>query len=261
MRRFRSAVLLAGSIGLLTSCHMASEKQDLSKLTDEFVYGSLALAPVSATSAGYHEHSGVKLDQKLDDYSPAGLEQQQRFYSSFRDRLATIKQDQLSNEERVDYQILTNQTELSLLELREIQSYRHNPTVYVELVGNALFTPFVLEYAPLDSRYHDIIQRLTAVPALMDQAKANLLDAPEVWNRVAQEENDGNIGLIDQTLRAQVPAALKSEYDHAAGGALASLKAFNEYLKSDLSKRTSDWRLGKEKYDKKFAYTLVAGKP
>src|SRR5271170_7820910 len=109
MRRFRLAVLLAGSIGLSTSCHMASEKQDLSKLTDEFVYGSLALSPVSATSAGYHEHNGVKLDQKLDDFSPAGVEQQQRFYSGFHDRLAAIKQDQLSNEERADYQILTNQ--------------------------------------------------------------------------------------------------------------------------------------------------------
>ena len=40
------------------------------------------------------------------------------------------------------------------------------------------------------------------MPALFDQAKANLVDAPEVWNRVAREENDGNIGLIDKTLRA-----------------------------------------------------------
>ncbi len=40
---------------------------------------------------------------------------------------------------------------LSLLELDKIQSYRHNPTVYVELVGNALFNPFVLEYAPLET--------------------------------------------------------------------------------------------------------------
>ena len=251
---------IAGSFCLLTGCKMSPEKQDLSKLTDEFVYGSLALSPVSATSAGYHEHQGVKLDQKLDDYSAAGLQQQQQFFSGFRDRLAAIKQDQLSNEDRADYQILQNQVELALLELREIQSYRHNPTVYVELVGNALFSPFVLEYAPIESRYRDIIQRLNGVPALMDQAKANLLDAPEVWNRVAQEENDGNIGLIDQALRAKVPAALKGDYDQAANAALAALRGFNSYLKNDLSKKTSDWRLGKEKYGKKFAYTLVTGK-
>jgi uncharacterized protein (DUF885 family) len=258
MRRLDLALTFI--VCLLTSCKMNPEKQDLSKLTDDFVYDSLALSPVSATSAGYHEHKGVKLDQKLDDYGASGIQQQQQFYTAFHDRLAAIKPDQLSNEDRADYQILTNQTELALLELREIQSYRHNPTVYVELVGNALFAPLVLEYAPIESRYRDIVQRVSAIPVLMDQAKANLIDAPDVWNRVAQEENDGNIGLIDQTLRAKVPADLKSDFDRAATAALTSLRAFNEYLKSDLSKKTSDWRLGKEKYDKKFAYTLVTGK-
>jgi uncharacterized protein (DUF885 family) len=130
----------------------------------------------------------------------------------------------------------------------------------VELVGNALFPPFVLEYAPLDTRFGHIIQRLSRIPALMDQAKMNLLDSPEVWNRVAHEENDGNIDLIDKTLRAKAPASLKADFDKAAGAALDSLRAFNTYLKEDLSKKTSDWRLGKERYAKKFAYTLVAGK-
>jgi len=70
----------------------------------------------------------------------------------------------------------------------------------------------------------------------------------------------GNIDLIDKTLRAKAPANLKADFDKAAGPALDSLRAFNSYLKDDLSKRTSDWRLGKERYSKKFAYTLVAGK-
>ena len=209
---------------------------------------------------GYHEHHGVKLDEKLDDFSPAGIQEQHQFYSGFRDRLALIKPETLTAEERADYQILQNQIDLSLLDLREIHSFRHNPTVYVELVGNALFNPFVLEYAPIETRYRDIIQRLFKVPALMEQAKTNLTDSPEVWNRVAQEENDGNIGLIDQTLRASVPAALKADFDRAAGGALTALRDFNNYLKTDLSRKTSDWRLGKDKYDKKFRYSLVSGK-
>jgi uncharacterized protein (DUF885 family) len=251
---------LASSICLFTSCKMPGEHQDLSKLTDDFVYGSLALSPVSATAAGYHEHHGVKLDEKLDDFSPGGILEQAQFYSSFRDRLALIKPETLTPEERADYQILQNQIDLAVLDLREIRSFRHNPTVYVELVGNALFNPFVLNYAPVETRFRDIIQRLFKVPALMEQAKKNLTDSPEVWNRVAQEENDGNIGLIDQTLRASVPAALKSDFDRAAGGALTALRDFNNFLKTDLSRKTSDWRLGKDKYDKKFRYSLVSGK-
>jgi uncharacterized protein (DUF885 family) len=246
----------------MAGCKMTPEKQipDFSKLTEDFVYGSLALSPVSATQAGYHEHQGVKLDEKLDDFSPSGIEAARKFDAGFHDRLVAIDQQALSAEERADYQIIENAIELSLLDLQQIQSYRHNPTIYVELVGNALFSPFVLEYAPLDTRYRQIIQRLSQAPVLMDQAKMNLIDSPEVWTRVAREENDGNIDLIDKTLRAKAPANLKADFDKAAGPALDSLRSFNSYLKDDLSKRTSDWRLGKERYSKKFAYTLVAGK-
>jgi len=246
----------------MAGCKMNQEKQkpDFSKLTEDFVYGSLALSPVSATQAGYHEHQGVRLDEKLDDFSTSGVEASRKFYAGFHDQLAAIDPQALSAEERADYQTIQNAIDLSLLDLQQIQSYRHNPTVYVELLGNALFNPFVLEYAPLDVRFRHIIQRLSQIPVLMDQAKMNLADSPEVWNRVAREENDGNIGLIDKTLRSKAPANLKADFDKAAGPALDSLRSFNTYLKDDLSKKTSDWRLGKERYARKFAYTLVAGK-
>ena len=240
--------------------HQGQQTLDFSRLTEDFVYGSLALSPVSATQAGYHEHAGVRLDERLDDFSPAGIEKERKFYAGFHDRLAAIDPRSLSVEDRADYQIIQNAIDLTLLDLREIQGFRHNPTIYVELVGNALFNPFVLEYAPLDARYGHIIQRLSGVPALMDHAKRNLEDSPEVWNRVAREENDGNIDLIDKTLRERVPAGRKQDFEKAAGPAMDSLRAFNAYLKDDLSKKTSDWRLDKERYAKKFAFTLVAGK-
>ncbi len=256
------SVAAIASILLMAGCKMNQEKQkpDFSKLTEDFVYGSLALSPVSATQAGYHEHQGVRLDEKLDDFSTSGVEASRKFYAGFHDQLAAIDPQALSAEERADYQTIQNAIDLSLLDLQQIQSYRHNPTVYVELLGNALFNPFVLEYAPLDVRFRHIIQRLSQIPVLMDQAKMNLADSPEVWNRVAREENDGNIGLIDKTLRSKAPANLKADFDKAAGPALDSLRSFNTYLKDDLSKKTSDWRLGKERYARKFAYTLVAGK-
>ncbi len=257
------SVLAVVSALCLTGCKQqtaAPAKPDLSSLTDDFVYGSLALSPVSATAAGYHQHNGSNLDEQIDDFSAAGIDQQHKFYSDFHNRLAAIREDSLSAEDRADYQIIDNGINLSLLELDKIQSYRHNPTVYVELVGNALFNPFVLEYAPLEARYRQIIQRLTKIPSLIEQGQANLMDSPEVWNRVAREENQGNLDLIDKTLRAKVPDALKADYDRAAGPALDALHGFTKFLAGDFSKKTSDWRLGKEKYYPKFAYTLVSGK-
>src|SRR5260370_2088172 len=79
MRLWRKSVLTAASALLLVGCKMPGEKQDFGALEDEFVYGSLALSPVSATSAGYHVHQGKRLDEMLDDFSPSGIAEQRRF--------------------------------------------------------------------------------------------------------------------------------------------------------------------------------------
>ena len=248
----RCSLLVAATyfLFLTAGCKTAPQvqKPDFSKLTEDFVYGSLALSPTSATQAGYHEHQGVNLDGKLDDFSPAGMDAARNFYQGFQARLAAIDQQSLSPEDRADYVIIQNAIDLALQDQQQIQSYRHNPTVYVELIGNALFSPYVLDYAPIDKRFAQIIQRISQIPVLLDQAKSNLTDSPEIWNRVAREENDGNIDLIDKTLRSKVPATLKPDFDKAADAALVSLRSFNAYLKDDLSKKTSDWRLGKEQY-------------
>jgi uncharacterized protein (DUF885 family) len=41
---------------------------------------------------------------------------------------------------------------------------------------------------------------------------------------------------------------------------LIALRAFNEFLEGTLSKKTSDWRIGKVHYAKKFSYVLATGK-
>jgi uncharacterized protein (DUF885 family) len=229
---------------------------DVEKLTDDFTRGVLALSPVSATQAGYHEHNGVTLDENLDDYSTAGIEEQRRFYQAIQKRLDALDAKSLDSEQQADLGIMRNNIGLTFLEFDTIQNYRHNPTVYVELAGNALYTPYVLNYAPAETRFRHIIARLGKIPALVEQAKANLADSPDVWNRVAREENDGNIGLIDHTLRDAAPASLKDAYASAATSAIAALKDLNTFLASTLSKKTSDWRLGHDKYARKFAYVL-----
>ena len=248
---FCSILLLA-----LAGCSRAP-KEPFSKTIDDFVYDHLAFSPVASTQVGYHVHKGIRLDERLDDLSEDALNRQRIFYRGFRERLAAMKPEQLSADDRADFDMLSSQIDFQLFELDDVQSYRHNPTYYVELIGNALYNPFILEYAPKPERYRPIIARLGKVPAFFELAKKNLLDSPEIWTTTAVEENGGNIGLIDTALRAGVPPELKADYDRAAAPALDALRAFNEYLKSDLAKRTSDWRLGKDRYARKFRAVLV----
>ncbi len=231
--------------------------ESLAQLRDEFVYELLAFSPTTATQVGYHQHKGVNLDSQLDNLSQAELDRQRQFYRQFRQRLTqAVKPEELSAEDRADYDLISDQISLQLLELDEIQNWRHNPTVYVELIGNALFSPSVLEYAPKPDRYRQIISRMEKIPILLDQAKQNLTSVPAIWQTVARQENDGNIGLIDKALREGAPAELKADFDKAAATALAALRSFNDYMKNELSKQPGDWRLGKDKYAKKFRYVI-----
>jgi uncharacterized protein (DUF885 family) len=242
----------------LAGCSAPEAPPDLPHLAEEFVYSTLAFSPVAATAAGYHRHGADDLDQMMDDFSPAAIENQRAFYQTFHKRLARIDRSELAPQDAADLDVMSGQIALAQLELDQIQSYRHNPTVYVELAGNALFSPFVLQYAPEDQRFGDLIARLKRVPGFLEQAKQNLADSPRIWRTVAMQENDGNVDLIDKEIRGAAPPALRGDYDAAAGPALAALRGFNEWLRTDLSRRESSWRLGPQRYAAKFRWAMGA---
>jgi uncharacterized protein (DUF885 family) len=237
----------------------ARASPEFDALSAEFVYSSLALTPVTATAQGYHRHRGVLLDEELGDFSPAGMDHALRFYRDWERRLDRLDASGLDAEQQADVQIIRNAVSLALLNLETIQAYRHNPTVYVELIGAALFDPFRLDYAPIGVRFGHIIKRLEKMPALLDQARSQLTDAPPVWIKVARDENAGNFKLIDQILRMQVPAPQKIAYAAAAGRALDALREFNSFMERTLSARPHAWQLGATLYREKCGYELSVG--
>src|SRR5436190_8466122 len=82
---------------------------DFEKLTDDTLYGALALAPVAATQTGYHEHNGMSLDEMLDDYSQAGIDTQRKFYEGIQSRIDALNAASLDKEQQADLDIIKNQ--------------------------------------------------------------------------------------------------------------------------------------------------------
>ncbi len=232
---------------------------NLESHSSEFVYTTLSFSPVTANAVGFHRFAGDFLDEMLDDFSEAAMNKQRKFYHDFEHGFRKIPRERISPQDQADYDLILDQIKLSLLEMDVIQSYKHNPTIYVESLGNALFTPYSLTYSKEDLRFYSIVRRLELVPKYMVVAKRNLVDSPELWNRVAREENLGNIALIEGPIRAGCPKKLLEAYDKAATTAVKELRAFNTWLETDLSKRTSDWRLGSDKYALKFPLVLANG--
>ncbi len=188
----------------------------------------------------------------IDDMSPANVDRQLRFYQDFQKRLSALRLDKLTGEDRADLQLMQDQCALQVLDLNDIQSPLHDPKIYSEIAGQALFVPFVLEYAPKPERIRHIIARLEKLPLLLNQAATNLTTAPAAWTQIASGETQANIALVDKTIRDIVPDNLKDAYARAAQPAIAALRKYQDFLNNSLSARDANWRLGDDHYRRKF---------
>jgi uncharacterized protein (DUF885 family) len=262
-----ACVLISSALMAQTSASSAEANTKFAKLSEEFIHETLALSPSSASQAGYHVYvdpktgKSVALDALLDDMSSAGMAEQRRVYAQWRERFHTeTPLASLGVEDAADWRLIDDQIALNLLELDRIQNYKHNPTVYVELLGGALFQPLTDDYAPEDVRLSHILSRIAATPRFLDQARSQLVDADPIFIKVAVEENDGNIDLIQNMIAPAIPAGskLKAQFDQVAPPAIAALKNFSRWLQDDLAKRKTDrtWRLGKELYAEKFRLVM-----
>ncbi len=246
---------------------MTATSVKFAEMTDRFVKDSLALSPVSASQAGYHKHTDPKtgktiaLDAQLDDVSPQAMAAQVRFYSEWRARFQKETPiAMLGAQDAADFRLIDDQIALNLLELEKIQSYRHNPTVYVELIGNGLFLPLTQNYDTQEVRVGDVISRIGQIPRFLDQAKTELTDADPIFISTAVGENEGNLNLLD-TVAADIPAGspLKAQYDKVAPAARQALNDFNSWMNDHLAKQPTNgrtWRLGAEWYAPKFRYVM-----
>src|SRR5271156_5612483 len=246
--------------------HSAASKK-FAALSDQFMKDSLALSPSNASAAGYHTHLDAKtgktiaLDAELDDLSLESIAQQRTFYANWRERFhKETPPSALDPEDAADWQLVDDQIGLNLLEFDRIQSYKHNPTVVVELIGNALFLPLTQNYASHDVRVGHVLARVSQIPRLLAQVQPYLADSDPVWISTAVEENAGNIDLTENPLAAEIPTGSprKAEYDAVAPPAVKALHDFSAWLQNFLAKQPSTltWRLGKELYAQKFALVM-----
>ena len=251
-------IALAFAVVTLAGCSK-KPAADFAKLSSEATSKILSFSPINASAQGLHKYEGADFDVQLDDIRFQTIRRQRDYLVDLHKRMTEFDKASLSPEDRADYDVIEAQVGLSLFDIDIAQSWRHSPQSYVELVGTALFSPMVLEYASKEDRFRHIIARLEKVPAFLDVAKRQLANVPKVWNDVAKEENQGNISLVDQTLRAAVPDTLKASFEPAASAALDSLRTFSRFLDKDVSERGGgvDWRLGADRYATKFRLALA----
>ena len=216
----------------------------------------LRLNPETATALGDHRFDGM-----LTDYSPAGFQTQVDLCRQHLASLAKIDTAQLTGPNRVDAQILRLNLEAQIFTITELKPQNWDPLSYNTSLANALYLLTARDFAPAAPRLRDAAMRLMAIPTVIAQAKANLVNPPEIYTQTAIKQVAGAIGLVREGLDpliAEAPA-MKADLAPLQDQAVAALTDYKAWLEKDLLPRSKgDFRIGADLYRKNLRYTLAS---
>lgn len=253
VQRFLTLSLAALVIVVSDSCKKEMDHNEaFVSLAEEYIERFLEMYPETATALGDHHY-----DHRLNDYSVQGVRDGIEFNKSSLRSLNRIDPGRLTRDNRVDYYILRNQIEESVFRLETLKEHEWNPLVYN--VGGAIYNLLARDFAPIEDRLRNVAARLDAIPEVVALAKANLKRPPRVHTETAIQQNAGTIGLIGEELDRFIAEAphMIDEVQPARERALDALGYYGSWLEKDLLPLSDgDFRLGKEKFEKKLGYVL-----
>jgi uncharacterized protein (DUF885 family) len=237
-----------------------------SERIDAFLAEYFAIHPLSATTAGMHAHDG-----EWPDPTEAGRARQLAFYDRWTAELGGIADDGLTEDERIDRDLLLGELAAHRYSSGELREETWSPLDWVYLFGDGLFSLIAREFAPLADRLGSVASRLEGIPAVLDAARDVIgsTDVPvarlhtekaiERWSGVA-ELVDEAVALGEQAAPGDADvAAVLPRLRAAAEVARPALAAFESHLKDVvLPASEGEGRLGAERFAAKLVHTVFS---
>jgi uncharacterized protein (DUF885 family) len=267
---FQRVVLLAiySSVLIIATSFCSGPKpmNNLGILKREYLDGLFLAKPHLATFMGDH-----RFDDRLPDLSPRGLELRQRVLEQQKLRLASVDRSKLSLDDQVDVEILSDGIDLELLYLKEIRDWEWDPRLndsfpYYdprEMVASRVSDIMHGDFATEEQRLRSLTGQMQALPEFLGQMKAQLKNPSRIYTLQAIEDNKGRINLFNTELAefirtvGAVPDGPRTQAEKARKIAVRALEDYQNFLETILlPKSNGDWRLGAERYRKKFPLAL-----
>lgn len=232
----------------------SAEDQKFNSLVDRFIDWYFETSPVWATYNGAHQYDG-----ELDDFSSEAILERGEALRSFIHELSAIDTAQLNFENKLDFKMLEEELQERLFSLEVLKSWEKSPLMYNYLIGGSIYSLISRDFAPWEQRLTNALSRLRKIPELLEQAKGNLKNPPEIFTRTVIKQNKGTINLIKNDLIAaaeKVPD-LKDSIIIESQRTIAALEDYQDFLEKDLLPRSKgDFRLGEKLYKEKLRFTL-----
>ena len=225
-------------------------------LAKGWVDAAMRLSPVGATQTGDH-----RFDHEIDDLGPKGRAAVVKLATETLAALQATPRAELSRANQVDAAILENQVRSDLWTTQTLQPYAWDPLVWNAVAGGALYTLTAREFAPLDVRLRSATARMEKLPALLAQARADLVPArvPKIHADTVVGQNKGLHSLVDGIVAdgAKLAPADRARLEAAAKTCKAAIDEHQTWLETVLVPGAKgEFRLGAALYDAKLAFAL-----
>lgn len=214
------------------------------------------LDPDWATSVGYHKYDSLL-------YIPNEQSRQKmiEFIKVQVDSLSRFEANTLNEGNRIDYKIMQNQLDYSQWQIERLKAYEWDPSSY-----NVISTfAYILNehYAPLTKRLRNFYQRMANVPLYYKDAEKQIKNPVAELTSLAIEQNLGGLDVIekdfaDSLKKTDIPKAEKKLMTDRAAQCAQAIKGYADWLKALKNDHPRSFRLGKDLYEDKFKYEIVA---
>jgi uncharacterized protein (DUF885 family) len=255
----RLAWIILGVLALASAPARAQEHADdaLKSLFQEYLDAWFLDEPLAATRLGDH-----RFDDRLEDLSAESratwVERDRRFLAMLPER---IDYDALSRDGQIDFGIFRHHLEYSLWLSEHFQPFEDDPRTYVGYTTEGVYLLLTQSTLPEAENLANAIERIEAVPRIVETAKQTLTEAPRVKVETAILQTRGAIGFYtdDVFLLANRPRG-EGELAEVAADAAGALQNYLEFLTEELLPNADDnWRIGPDLFAEKVARELNSG--
>lgn len=242
---FGVAVVLCGGCMHLGTKPSADAR--FQRLVDEFIATHFAARPLEAVALGWHKYDGRFV---LPDHATltVEIERLKHFDATF----AEVAPNQLLPSHRHDLRLLQSTITGQRWMLETQRAPWRNPMFYAGALDISIYLK--RDFKPLPERVRDLAAILRQASALVASARANLEPTlPKPFVETAIDIAQGTAAFLEKDVSKAAStvadAAIRTDFDEASQNAIAELRGFIGWLKTEkLPKADDSFALGRDAY-------------
>ncbi len=221
--------------------------ESLRKMASEYYRWRDQSYPVASSSQGLHTW-----DDRLADFSTQAVAARKKRVADLLGQVRAMPADGWGKDDRIDWLLFKAQLETVEFFDRVMDPEATNPQVYVNECSNAIFSLLKKEYAPPRTRALAATDRLRAIPALLEQGKANLTRPVGLYARLAIAAARAIDPLFNDSLNTLAAGLQPGERDDlvkARATALPAVHGFADWLEKRVPQMAAFKPMGEDRYN------------